>query len=518
MRTKENCEKFYEVSKKVLDLFHKHISSGNDNFEYEKTKVIRETSKMNDEDKLAFFMTWQLLIDISFLGLNREKIENGIDIDWLGYVPENLTVYSHLQDGRPSKVPYFKEWLKVIDCKDKYLSEGADFWIKRVRNSFMHGNFVYDYDKIARQRIKVFEGNANSTDVEMDIHFLGLNEFIEDNFHNTPHDDYGITNERVDLLALNYKEITNRKELEDFLKHNIIIGRRKNKDGVYYNGQNIVDSETGSVLSRKEHAKKIKVEDGKVKLESHDFVDPNMEISVLNMKEIEMLIWVLENKLNIYKAPKQRNNIFEAIRQYVYPMLKINKLLHEFGNYCGAIVTDKKEYRKTGIDIKKMLSIINEEKENVENAFTILRLYRFLYRIQNRNFEEVDYSLFDCGKSFAISSNEEMESRINKNKTKMPDKEAENKAYIDTLRNALAHGNVEIKYMVDNQKLIPLFILTDDWTNAKTGERKVLSLMTTQKTLDAFLELADLYAFDMWDEDEEFKSLINGKEKERDSI
>lgn len=517
MRTKENCERFYKETKKAIEVFHKHITSGNDNIQSEKNKMLSKMAKSSDEDKLAFFMTWQLLVDIAFLGLNREKIEEGINIDWSNYVPKNMMNFLHLQDNRSSKVGYFKEWIKVLSCKDKYLSEGADFWIKRVRNSFMHGNFTYDYDNIAKQRIKVFEGTPTSTDLEMDISFLELNEFIEDNFHNTVHDEYGITNERIDLLALNYSPISNRKELEEFFKTNIVITKRKNKDNVYYDGQNIIDSVTGKILSRQQQGRNMVVEDGKFKMDTHEFVDPETTIEVLKTKDIEILIWILENKFNIYKAPKQRNKIFNAIRQYVYPMPKINKLLHEFGIYCGAMTIDKSDYRQNGVDVKKTLSIINEEMDNVENAFTILKLYRFLYRIQNKNFDAIDYSMFDCQRSFAVSKDDEMQKRIDKNKKSLPEKEAENKAYLDTLRNALAHGNVNIKYDIRDGKLEPIFILTDDWTNPKTGDRTQLSLMTTGKVLDAFLELADLYAFDMWEEDEEIKKLLNNRGKERDS-
>lgn len=487
-----NFEKFYELTGKMIDLLKEPLIKHNDNYEYEKKKILKKIEKFSAEDKLCHFFSWQLLIDIAFLGLNREKIENSVDINWDNYVPQGLIGEVMLEDKRPSKVPYFKEWIKVKDCKSKYLSEGAHFWILRLRNSFMHGNYEFDYNHIERQRIKIYEGSPASADIDMDVMYVGLDEFIQDNFHNIEHDEFGVSSDHVDLFAINYENITNKEQLIKFLKYNVFIGERKKKEGYYYNGSDIVSSATGKVVDRAREKQKMTVVDKKLMLETQEYVDPEIDLAVLTEKDIETLVWVLENKYHIYNAPKQQRKIFQAIRRYVFPMYGINQLLHEFGIYAGAIDLDKSEYKSTGIDIKKTFAVFNEEEPNIENAITILKLYRFLYRIQNKNFEAIDYSSFDCDCVFLSDGGADFQKRVDKNKLAMSEQEAKNKAYIDTMRNALAHGNVKIKYMVQDEKLYPVFVLKDEWTNQKTGDTTCTKIVSPTCVLENFLDWFDV--------------------------
>ena len=510
-----NCEKFYKKTGEAIELFYKPICEHSDNYEYEKKKILRKMSHMSLEEQISCFFSWQFLIDIAFLGLNREKIESGVNINWDSYVPANLAARSKFIDDRKSKIPYFGQWLKVLDCKEKYLAEDSKFWILRLRNSFMHGNFVYDYDNIVAQRIKVFEGNANSTDINMHIMFLGLNEFIEDNFHNIPHNDFGIVSEHNDLMALNYTQINTREELKEFLKKNLFIGNRKNNESFYYNGNDIINSSTGEKIGRARSRRKLFVSGDEVLFDTQDFVDSKMKIFSLSDQSIELLIWVLENKYNIYNASKQKQKIFNAIRQYLFPMNGVNKLLHEFGLYCGGLAVDKKDYKNVGVDFKKTFAIFHDEAENIVNTFTILKLYRFLYRIQNKNFEPLNYSLLDCKNTF-VSSGEDMQKRIEKYKLQMPQDEAENYAYIETIRNALAHGNVEIKYFLSNEKLTPVIKFHDLWENKKTGDKIDISIFSPARMLDKFLDRIDLsIEFDDVFDFGEFKTTNIKNEREK---
>jgi len=513
---KNNSEKFFEKTARMIDLFYEPICKHDDNYENEKRKILNQFKKYPIEEQLEDVLTWQFLIDYAFLGLNREKIENSVNVNWDNYVPQNLKAQFRYADLRPSKAPYFKEWVKVQDCKSKYLTEGSDFWIKRIRNSCMHGNFVFDYDNIAKQRIKIFEGNNTSTDLKMDVLILGLHEFIEDNFHNVYHEDYGVVDKHVNVFMPDLIKVENREELLEILKNKLIICTRDNKDGYNYDGNTLFDSTTGLPVSREKNKKDVMDRNTQSILDSVDGeIKDGIKIAKLSENAIDTLVWVLENKYNIYKAPKQKNKIMNALRQYTMPMKSINKLLREFNCYCGGIHLDKKEYKATGLDPKKTISILIDENENIKNTFTVLRLYRFLYRMQNKGFEDIDYSKFDCEKSFLVSDEEEMQKRIDKNKLKMPDKEAENKAYIETMRNALAHGNVDIKYIVEKDKLIPLFELKDEFANRKTGEVTTVSVYSPGRTLDAFLELADYDAFDILGFDLKNKEIDILKEDDR---
>lgn len=506
---KNNNEIFYEKSSQLIDLLYEPICSLNDNYEYEKKKILSKMGNISQKEFFKDILTWQFLIDYSFLGLNREKIENAVNVNWEKYIPQTYVKQFSFKDLRPSKALYFKEWLKVIDCKEKYKTETPNFWIKRIRDSFMHGNFEFDYDDIKRQRIKLVEGSESSVDVRADISILGLHEFIEDNFHNVYHQDYGIVDEYINVYTPKNLQINNRAELENVLKNQIYICFRKSNSVYNYDGNKLVEISTGKTISRKEAQQNVMDLNTEQICDFEKKLDGNLKIAIINKDFVDVLIWILENKYNIYNTSKKSSKILNAISQYMLPMKGINKLLREFNNYFGGIALDKKEYNSAGIDIKKMFAVFNEEKENVDNAFVVLRLYKFLYRLQNKGFEKIDLNNFDCEKSFMVSNEEEMQKRIEKNEKMMTEKEAKNKAYLDTIRNSLAHGNVKIEYIVDNNKLIPLFILTDSWENKKTGQKINISLVSPSQNLNAFLQLADYDGFDIFGYDVPFSEMFN---------
>lgn len=378
----------------------------------------------------------------------------------------------------------------------------------------MHGNFELDYDDIKRQRIKLVEGSESSVDVRADISILGLHEFIEDNFHNVYHQDYGIVDEYINVYTPKNLQINNREELENLLRNQIYICFRKSNSVYNYDGSKITEISTGNVVSRQKAQQNVMDLNAAQILDFEEKLDGNLKIAIINKDFVDVLIWILENKYNIYNTSKKSSKILNAISQYMFPMKGINKLLREFNSYFGGLTLDKKNYSSVGIDIKKMFAVFNDEKGNVENAFVVLRLYKFLYRLQNKGFEKIDLNNFDCEKSFMVSKEEEMQKRIEKNEKIMTEKEAKNKAYLDTIRNALAHGNVKIEYIIDDNKLIPLFILTDSWENKKTGQKTNISLISPVKNLNAFLQLADYSAFDILGYDVPMSERIeNTKEK-----
>lgn len=502
-----NHKKFYDISGFALDIFEESIKKENDNYEYEKRKILKKLNGLSMENKLNFVLNWQFLIDFTFLGLNREKIEDEININWENYKPKNFIYKSpSLLNTGYSKIPYFKEWVKVLDCKDKYLTEGAHFWIQRIRNSLMHGNFLYDYDHPEKNSVKIFEGSLNSTDIKVDVRGLGLHEFIEDNFQNLDHHEFGVSAEFIDsLLITNNERISNRKQLEDILKNRFIISKRKFSSDYHYNGNDIVSNSTGEVVSRDVKGKKISVEDGEVKLQSKEYIDPKIKIYSVEDSTIETLVWILENKFNIYNSNRQKNLISKVAGQYLFPMEIVNRLLHEFDCYCGGLTCDKSEYKNVGIDMKKTMAVFNEFGDSINNVFTILKMYRLLYRLQNKNFDKLEYDIDNCERYFNLneSSSEEMQKRITKHKSLIQDstlseddknKKATNSAYIEVIRNALAHGNIDIRYIVIDNKLYNCFILTDDWTNKKTGERTIISLNTTDSFLNKLIKNLEICA------------------------
>ena len=512
-----NFEKFYQISGQAIEIFSQSIKKDNENYEKEKKKILNKTKDFSEEEKLNFLMTWQFLIDYAFLCLNKEKVENDVSLNWDNYKPKLFTSSRYmLANTAYSKIPYFKDWLRVVDCKDRYLAEGSNFWIKRVRNSFLHGNFEYDYDHPGEQIVKVFEGSPTSTDIKLNIKRLGLHEFIEDNFHNIEHDEFGISTSYFNFIILMKDRISNRSQLKDLLSDNFFMLTRKMDSDFYYTGNDIINSTTGEKVSRKAKTIKMDFAQGHPILESKEFLNPNATISKISPEYIDDMIWILENKFNIYNNKKQRKAIAQAVEQYVYPMESVNRLLHEFDSYCAGLVCEKNEYKSINFDVSKMAATLYNLGDNIEIAFTILKLCRMMYRLQNKNFEKIDNTLFDCKHYMHVPENneEEMQKRIDKNKSKISgeslseedkDLSATNEAYLVTLRNAMAHGNVEITYIVKENCLIPVFYFTDDFTN-KRGERSIVELRTTSLYLNEFLNIMEMATEG---ETEKLKAILN---------
>lgn len=330
-----NSKTFYEKSSQLIDLFYEPICSLNDNYEYEKKKILRKFGNIFQEEFLKDVFTWQFLIDYTFLGLNREKVENAVNVNWEKYIPQTFVNQFLFKDQRPSKALYFKEWLKVIDCKEKYKTETPNFWIRRIRDSFMHGNFELDYADIKRQRIKLVEGSKSSVDLRADISILGLHEFIEDNFHNVYHQDYGIVDEYINVYTPKNLQINNREELENLLRNQIYICFRKSNSVYNYDGSKITEISTGNVVSRQKAQQNVMDLNTAQILDFEEKLDGNLKIAIINKDFVDILIWILENKYNIYNTSKKSSKILNAISQYMFPMKGINKLLREFNSYFG---------------------------------------------------------------------------------------------------------------------------------------------------------------------------------------
>lgn len=129
-----------------------------------------------------------------------------------------------------------------------------------------------------------------------------------------------------------------------------------------------------------------------------------------------------------------------------------------------------------------------------------------MYRLQNKNFEKINTNLFDSKDYMIVPqfATEEMQKRVDKQKTLITDPDyseedkeriARNNAYIETLRNALAHGNIDISFVVKDNKIHSIFKFTDDWTN-KRGERQVVELRSTSQLFNEYLDAIDFVAED----------------------
>lgn len=480
-----NYERFYYETDIAIKLMYNFLNSDSQNHEHGANKVLKTLEQLKiDPASLRFSLT--SLIDITSFALNKEKIEHQVNFDWDNYKAEITSKLNNFEK-RYSKIPYFKEWLQVSDCAEKYKTEHAKFWIKKVRDAFLHGKFELDYSKNSPySEIKINQGSATRTDVSIKIYEPGLTEFIEDNFRNIYNDGCGIK-DFYTFLEYPDVNITDFDSLEKYIKSVIVRRYTIDYDNFTYDGItfNSADGQKFKPLIIPRQVTEISGSTPK----TPDFLIQSGYTSTLKPEKANLLAKIIDKKSGyIYNSGRKKDIVHKFFSNYSFTNESINSLLQEIvsvNNYVYFAV-DQKCVPKS--NYKKSFALIDYFKDNLKPTFTLLQLYRFSYRLQNSNFKPIDYTKLDCEKLFLNLTPELMEERITKTLEKLPSvtrKEATNRAYIEVIRDALAHGNVtlETRLNEDLSTMDKVFVFIDAWTD-KLGNYTETKLETNVGCLE----------------------------------
>lgn len=467
-----NSERFYYETDFAIKLLYCFLKSDSQNHEYQAKKLI-QALKDCDIDVDSFRFSIVSLIDITSFALNKEKIENQANIDWDNYKAEITSKLKNF-DHRFSKIPYFKEWMQVRDCSQKYTTENAQFWIKKVRNSFLHGKFELDYSQTyPYSEIKIKQGSATKTDIDLKLYEPGLTEFIEDNFRNIYNKGYGIK-DSYSYLRYPDLEITDLASLEKYIANIAHLKYKIDFNNYTYDGTNLTSSD-GS---------KEKPYISPKQLTKHPYGSPEVpkflvesdKVTCLTPEKASLLAkLIIKNAGYIFNSGKKRDIVHKYYSNYIFPYQTANSVLQELVNVANYIDFSIYQNSVKKNFYNKTFGIIDFCKDNLKPTFTLLQLYRLLYRLQNDNFKPVDLNNIACEKLFYSPTPELLEEKIKKTMEKSPDltqKEATNKTYLEILRDALAHGNVsfETRFSNDLNNIDKVFTFADCWTDRKTGE------------------------------------------------
>ena len=467
-----NSERFYFETDIAIKLVYCFLNEDSRNHEYQAKKAIKMLNECGI-DINSFRFSLVSLIDITSFALNKEKIENQANIDWNNYKAEITSKLKNF-DNRFSYIPYFKEWVQVKDCAEKYKTNNAQFWIKKIRDAFLHGKFELDYSQTnPYSEIKIKQGSATKTDVDIKLYEPGLTEFIEDNFRNIYNQGYGIKDSYSYLQYPDF-EITDFKSLEEYIAKIAHIQYKIDFDKFKYDGMTL-NSADGDKLKPYITPKQISEKPGMLP-EVPKYLKREEKITCLRPEKANLLARLIEKKAGyIYNSGKKREIVHKYYSNYIFTFQTLNSLLQELVNVANYIdfAIYSKEVKKSTYN--KTFGIIDSCKDNLKPAFTMLQLYRLLYRLQNDNLKPVDLTRFDCEKLFYTTTPELVEKKIEKVMTNTPEltkKEATNKIYLEILRDALAHGNVsfETQFSDDLSQISKVFTFTDCWTDRKTGE------------------------------------------------
>lgn len=487
-----NALKFYKTSTELLNFLDKNLKDANFSYAKVQNLLLKERTYTKKEeifdDVVAFFH----LCNSALLGINREKIENSVETNWDDYKPQNYLKASKMFYSG-SQIPYFREWLGIFKCQERFKNEPSGFWIKKIRDILMHGNYDLDFESgrnPSGPKMKIKEIGKSGVVFDAHVAELGLNEFIEDNFTNIFKDDIGIVSDDY-YFSMNIKSrISNKDELKQTLDDLVII-KRQVSDGVVFNGMKITDKQTGEMITGM--GKTVVDKSGKkVEFIGPKYLDEKNFTSYKMSDEIkETLIYLLE-KNNIYTHSSQTSLIRDVINEYCIFNRSLCANIDNFKHLMEEFVfKDEKTVQKT---VKPTLASLYKHRANIDAALTFLSLYKMLYVLQNDAFPEIDKTKIDFNAFMVLPLT--TEDYINKIEKKM---QAENKKFdesykelvFETIRNSLAHGNISVATRVVDDKPVRYVVFSDKWKNRRTEEEENVTLFAPIQDVKKFVKEVD---------------------------
>jgi len=388
---------------------------------------------------------------IALLGLNKEAIENtGKIIEYKKNNNEvNMSAFkfsneqkTRLQNFYNSKVVStdFDSWLsiKVNPNTDK---DNIDY-LRRIRNSLLHSNFYIDEDTpfmpFAKLKTKSY--------YEADLFNLQFQIFIFEYFGNI--EALGLT-ESIYTFEMSQREI---KSKIDLLVHLSLITINE----ISYNNLRSLglDSPELDLKNSLNEDCYIKVNKFIKNLKNNKNIDNlKWETKRISQDHIAHIIDYIEKTYgdNFYKmdSSTQGGIISTHLKYELNPKIEISNWMSHFWYLYSSLNNPKFS-----------VNFFDGDEFGTEScypALMVLKSYLLMYRLQNNNFDEIDYSKIDFDVNdtdiLMYSENKDktsvvenyFEKSFNKEKAKgllIEDKEIWNKIICEVVRDSLAHGNV----------------------------------------------------------------------------
>jgi len=429
---------------------------------------------------------------ICLLGLNKEAIENtGKIIEYkknnneLNIDENQLTIEQkqRLKEFNDSKVVNtdFDNWLsiKINPNTDK---ENIDF-LRRVRNSLLHSNFYLDEDTPFMPFTKL----KTKSYYEAEIFNLQFQMFVFEYFANI--DSLGLS-EAIYAFDVPKTQISNQ---DDFINHLLLMNINK----ITYQNLQTVGVESPELFLRESTDSdfKINVSEFAKKLKYTKNAD-NIKWETMKLSSVYVInvIRFIKNtygeKFYSLDSDTQNNILTTHIKYELNPKSEISNWMCHFW-YLYSTLTNS----------KFNISFFDGDEYGMEScypALMILKSYLLMYRLQNNNFDEIDYSKIDFDindKDIQIISENKDQSPVtedyfqksfDKEKSKgilTEEKEIWNKIICEVVRDSLAHGN--IRTYTSPLTLEPMIELKDIDPKKGTTRVIIISLSKYEKFLNS---------------------------------
>lgn len=416
---------------------------------------------------------------IALLGLNKEAIENTgkiieykknnneIDMSDFKFSNEQKLRFKKFCDSKVISTD-FNNWLS-IKTNPNTDKDNIDY-LRRVRNSLLHSNFYIDEDTPFMPYTQL----KTKSYYEAELFNLQFQMFVFEYFGNI--ESLGLT-ESIYTFEIPKQEIKDKMHLFVFL-NSITINE------ISYKNLKSLGITSPELVLKKSLSKDCYVDVKKfIRSLAPDKNIDNVkwETKRISIEHIAHIINYIEKTYgdDFYKMDycTQGGIISTHLKYELNPKIEISNWMSHFW------------YLYTGINNPKFcINFFDGDEFGTEScypALMILKSYLLMYRLQNNNFDELDYSKvnFDINDDDIVLYSENKDKTpvtenyftksFNKEKAKgllTEDKEIWNKIICEVVRDSLAHGN--IRTYTSPITLEPMIELKD--IDPKKGTTRVL--------------------------------------------
>lgn len=492
----ENPELYYRRSYNALNKLIQVYKDGYTerdmlNFRKQLINQMLSRPKVAKEEQASLIFT----AITALLGLNKESMEHtGKFLEYrknyntinARNIPVSEDTKSRLDEFDTQKVisTDFDEWLSITTKIDA--DKDSKDHLRRVRNGILHGNFYLDFscNDFTFTHIKTksyYESEILNDEFQM---------FVFEYFSNL--EQLGLT-EKIHTYTLPTVKINTKEDLIRVLFCTTI-------NAINYDGLTTLENDTPELLLKESTSKDciIDVETFDKKLsESNNHQNMNVTSSKLSNIDIFNIFNFIDTKYgdNFYKLDlNEQASIITTYLQYkINPKREVSNWIMHFWYLYTTLFNGK--FHQEFFDGDEY------GKESCYPTLLILKAYLIMYRLQYKDFEEIDYSKIDFDvrnlkvqlksrdKTNPTSTVNYFKESFDKEKSKgllADDKDIWNKVVCEVLRNSLAHGN--IKPFIDQFTLEPCIEMYD--VDPKKG-----NIRTIVMTLDIFEKLLNSEAF-----------------------
>ena len=511
----DNSEIYYKrglyMIDKLLDIYT------NDNSFYKKREILIEKEfirysnfrELVNKDIKSFTLTGL----VALLGMNKENIERfdkntNYDFDIFSTIKkreiEILKQKNPLFEKDRLLNTKYDNWLNVLN-----IAYPEDDYMINVRNALLHSeyNFYDNYENI------IYLSNSNYTKFEGKILLPVFTDFSIFYFGNSSwsglsentylfdivaekqiksEQELSNTIDKLEIININYKlkedsktYVSPEKKIYNLLAKNYLSNKN------FYNDINRIyrnNSENHSINTTKLTEKQKELV--KKMLETYygdNFYNSNLEIQ--NRAIIDVINYIINS----------RSTISEWVSDYI-KTLKFIECLNK--KRIEKRMLSKEFYNKIKDTITNEMNIEKDRRPvfACKTALLIIKAYHILYRLQNKTFNNIDfskinfnyedneykYTRIDINDDIIINNFEKDIQKIQKKYRELNSSEAQNKVICDIIRDALSHGKVTLDFRIENNNLKE-YIVFDDTYHNKT--RKL------EMTLNKFENLLKSEAF-----------------------